>query len=446
VAGAPGPTAKNLTINNTQTVSAGVGSGLTITPAGNNSAFATNLQACTGIGITPSTTTNAVNIANTGVTQITAGTGVAVNQAAGNVTVSATGVQNVQSGGGIFISGAATNPVINNNGVTSVTAGTGISVSSNTGAPTIANTGVVQVVAGPGIAVSGTGTGTVTITNTDPSPATIVAGAGIGVSSQGGNTTITNTGVNSITSPVPGIQIGGTPQNPTISNSGVIQINTTGAGLNLTGNLPSLPILQNTGVTSITAAAPLVASSPTGGVNLSLSGNLVNYTQNTYQFNSTFPNDSTTVTQYGFAIPPWFGATNNSFMRITILMYEPAAQAWTNGLSGLVPDIRYYPSVPFAPSFIYLPNFVKPAGATTLKYVADLIQFQGLPTGNGVSALEITNFAGNPSINVYITVQFEFYQFSSQPIIQYSAPWPNVAQGQGSYVMTDYSVGYFSTS
>jgi hypothetical protein len=271
VPGAPGPTAKNLTINNTQTVSAGVGSGLVITPAGTNSAFSTFLTSGPGIGVASSTTNNSVQISNTGVQQITAGPGVAINQGTGNVTVSATGVQNVQSGGGIFISGAATNPVINNNGVTSVAAGTGISVSSSTGASTIANTGVVQVVAGAGIAVSGNGTGTVTITNTDPSPATIAAGTGIAVNSVGNTTTISNTGVTAVQT---GLGIGnlGTAVAPQLINTGVNQVNITGSGLNLTGS-QQLPVLQNTGVLSLTAGSGISVSSATGGVTVSATPN-----------------------------------------------------------------------------------------------------------------------------------------------------------------------------
>lgn len=542
VAGAPGPTAKNLTINNTQTVSAGVGSGLTLTPAGTNTSFATNLTPGTGISVTPSTTTNAVQIGNTGVTQLTAGAGVAVSQSTGNVTISNTGVAVLQSGAGINVTNQGGGIfTATNTGLISATAGPGISVSSGS-TPTISNTGVVQVVAGAGIAVSGGGTGTVTITNTDPSPATIVAGAGIavntaggnttisntgvnaitspvpgiqiggsatnptitntgciqvnagaginitgnqpslpviqnmgvlsviagqgiqvsqttgnvtisaapativagagiGVSSQGGNTTITNTGVNAITSAVPGIYIGGSATNPTITNTGVIQLNASGPGLLITGNQPHLPVIQNTGVTSITAVSPLVASSATGGVSLSLNGNIINRAVQQQNFNVSFTyNPGTAYAAVPFTLPPWFD--NRSMMRCSIIFYDSAGVQWPNILGqSLTWNLRYTPSQ-FAPSFAWTGNAIsKPAGATVLKMTYDYITFpQGTPNPTLANQIEFNNFNAT-TFNAIMTVVYEFIQYST-PLVQgqnifYNQNWQG--NTQGSYIVSETS-------
>ena len=411
---------KNLIISNTNTFSAANGSGININQVGANRALSANIVGGPGINLAPSSTNTSVTISNTGVQQVQAGQGILVSSPTGIATIT-------------------------NNGVVTNSAGTGIAVSTVGGNSTISNTGVTQIVAGSGIAVSGSGTGVVTITNTDPSPATIVGGTGISVNTSGGTSTISNTGVVGISSPVPGIQIGGTAQNPTVTNTGCIQVNA-GTGINITGNQPSLPVINNTGVLSLTAGTGLQVSQSTGNVTISSTlGNPANYTKTMYQVQSGFPNDSTTVVAYGFSVPPWWNPSN-CFARCSITFYEPAAQAWTSALGGLVADIRYYPSGPFAPSFLFTGmNMVKPAGATTLKVTWDNIQFQGVPQAGQANQLELTNFSANPSISAFVTVTWEFYQVSSPATIQYGPNWSGVSS-PGSFSLTDYSVGYYQSS
>lgn len=485
----PSTSNTGLTINNTGVIGINAGSNISVSSAGGVVTIdASDITYTAGTGLSLSNT----QFNNTGVLSVTPGSGLAlVGGSNGNVTIQNSGVLGLTAGSGISVSGTS-NPTISNTGVLGIVQGnnmnitssngiytlnaidtigtitgqSGIAVSqvganvtlSNTGVlttgvasgitnvgtaqnPVLANSGVLSVTAGSNVTLTGTAQNPqINVASVTP----LTAGTGISITSNA----INNTGVLGITSPVPGISIGGTAQNPTITNTGVVTIGA-GQGISISGN-SNLPVITNSGVTSLTAGAGISLSSASGAVTISsTAGTPVNYTQNVYQVQTSLPNDSTTVRQYGFAMPSWWGPSNNSFMRMTLLLYEPAGQAWTGALGGLNVQIRYYPGGAFAPSLLYLPQLVKPSGATTLRYVADLIQFNGVPgaQGQGPNALELTNFSANPNIsNVYITVQFEFYQFSSPPIVQYQQAWPGVATGQGNYMMTDYSVGYFYTT
>lgn len=87
---APG-VGNNLTINNTQTLSAATGSGIALTPSGANTAIAANLVGGTGIAITPSGLNSSKTIANTGVTSLAAGANITLSGSTGAVTISAAG-------------------------------------------------------------------------------------------------------------------------------------------------------------------------------------------------------------------------------------------------------------------------------------------------------------------------------------------------------------------
>lgn len=113
---------KNLTINNTQTITTATGSGITATPSGSATALSANITAGNGISITPSGANTSKQISNTGVLSVNAGTGISVNQTTGNTTITNTGLTGLTSsnaGTNITITGTATNPTI------SATAGTG---------------------------------------------------------------------------------------------------------------------------------------------------------------------------------------------------------------------------------------------------------------------------------------------------------------------------------
>jgi hypothetical protein len=286
---------KNLIINNSHTYSSANGSGISITattpsPSQNNFALATNLGAGSGIALTPSGTNTSIAVSNTGVLSATAGSGIQISNPTGAITISSTGVASATAGTGISLTGSAQNPTINNTGLLSATAGTGIGVSTANGVATISNTGLLQLTpsnAGAGILISGqptnplianvgvntiTAGSNITITGSamnpiiSAAPTTYSAGTGININ---GNV-ITNTGVNAITSPNPGILIGGSSTNPTITNTGVIQVNTPpNSGISITGNNPSLPVFTNTGVLSLTAGPGISLSSTTGNITIS---------------------------------------------------------------------------------------------------------------------------------------------------------------------------------
>jgi hypothetical protein len=386
---------KNLIINNSHTYSSANGSGISITatnpsPSQNNFALATNLGAGSGIALTPSGTNTSIAVSNTGVLSATAGSGIQISNPTGAITISSTGVASATAGTGISLTGSAQNPTINNTGLLSASAGSGIGVSTTNGVATISNTGLTQLTssnAGTGISISGTATNP-TISNTgitaltagtnitltgsptaptiNAAPTTYSAGTGININ---GNV-ISNTGVNAITSPNPGILIGGSSTNPTITNTGVIQVNTPpNSGISITGNNPSLPVFTNTGVLSLTAGPGISLSSTTGnitisstlsGVQVQLSGTAQNPIVSAIQTvapiilagnNNGAITTSTDggITWAACVTPPW--ATNFSFMYDAIwdgtkfyaCIFNNGGSATaiytsTNGLTGWTPS------------------------------------------------------------------------------------------------------------
>jgi hypothetical protein len=150
---------KTVTINNLQTISSDIGSGIKVTQTGSDFDIATLLApAGAGISITPSTTTNGISIGNTGVTKLVGGAGLGVSAATGNVTLTNTGVTNLVAGPNISLSGSTGAVTISasggTSGLTNLTGGTGIAISGASPVLTVSNTGVTQLTAGNNMLVS----------------------------------------------------------------------------------------------------------------------------------------------------------------------------------------------------------------------------------------------------------------------------------------------------
>jgi hypothetical protein len=95
-----------------------------------------------GVGIGVTNGPGSIDIANTGVLSNLAGAGIAVDQATGDVTIDNTGVLSIVAGTGISASSATGNVTVANTGVTSFSAGTtGLTPNSpTTGAVVLAGT------------------------------------------------------------------------------------------------------------------------------------------------------------------------------------------------------------------------------------------------------------------------------------------------------------------
>jgi hypothetical protein len=112
---------KNLTINNTQSITTATGSGITATTVGGATALVANLTAGNGITITPSVANTSKMITNSGLLGLTA------TNAGTNITITGTstvpiinasgvlGVASVSAGTNVSITGTSTNPIINAN-------------------------------------------------------------------------------------------------------------------------------------------------------------------------------------------------------------------------------------------------------------------------------------------------------------------------------------------
>jgi hypothetical protein len=113
-----------------------------------------NLLSGDGIALTVNSSSDSIEIDNTGILSVTAGVGISSTTVAGVANIVNTGVRSLTNSGGI---GART-------------PGLGIHTSSSTGTPLLTNTGVLEIQAGSGaLAVSlEAATGIVTITNTSP--------------------------------------------------------------------------------------------------------------------------------------------------------------------------------------------------------------------------------------------------------------------------------------
>jgi hypothetical protein len=158
----PSLTTKDLTINNTATLTAGLGSGITLTGAGPSYGIEAALIGGAGISVAPDPLTQNKTIVNTGVLSLNtpANSGISISAPTGNITISNTNPVPVaqQTGGGIAV---GVGQVVS----LDLTAGTGVQI-NNTGGTTkqIVNTGALSVQATTGIGVSST-TGNITITN-----------------------------------------------------------------------------------------------------------------------------------------------------------------------------------------------------------------------------------------------------------------------------------------
>jgi hypothetical protein len=127
----------------------------------------------------------------------------------------------------------------------------------------LTNTGILSLNAGPGIQIDNTGTlGVSTITNTGVLSVTGV-GPGLYVSNTTGNITLQNTGVTSATAGT-GISISTSTGSIVVTNIGVTQLNAL-TGITLTANTGSISII-NAGVTSLTAGTDTRITSNTGDI------------------------------------------------------------------------------------------------------------------------------------------------------------------------------------
>jgi hypothetical protein len=153
---------KDLTINNTATLTAALGSGITLTGAGPSYGIEAALISGAGISVVPDPLTQNKTIVNTGVLSLNtpANSGISISAPTGNITISNTNPVPVaqQTGGGIAV---GVGQVVS----LDLTAGTGVQI-NNTGGTTkqIVNTGALSIQGTTGIATSST-TGNITITN-----------------------------------------------------------------------------------------------------------------------------------------------------------------------------------------------------------------------------------------------------------------------------------------
>jgi len=172
-----------------------------------------------------------------------------------------TAVNNISAGNGITLSGTATNPVIINSGVLTLGVGAGlINTSGDPQNPTIANDGVISIVAGTGINVDNTNPQIPVISNTGLTR--VIAGVGIDIP----------------------LFVVGTP--PIINNTGVLSL-TAGNNITITGGTTAT-ISANSGTSSycgspfaVTSPSPIPAAG-TGTINFSpaMIGVLADYLAN----------------------------------------------------------------------------------------------------------------------------------------------------------------------
>ena len=125
---------------------------------------------------------------------------------------------------------AADNDTNSGGTVTGVTAGTGLAGGGTSGNVTLSNTGVLGVVAGSGISISGS-SGNFTITNigdinTADDITTLTAGTGISITGSGNSRTVANTGVTAVTASAPLSSTGGTTPNISLPNVIIAVTNT----------------------------------------------------------------------------------------------------------------------------------------------------------------------------------------------------------------------------
>lgn len=172
----------------------------------------------------------------------------------------------LQAGAGISINPSVPSvPVVSTN--LTVTGGTGINVSETSAGPnnrtwTVASTGsggVASVSAGPGLTNTGTTTNPV-LENTGVYSVNATPGGYLAQSGSATNVLLANNGVCALSSTGAGLTISGTPQLPILANTGVTSVST---GTGLSGGGTGAVALVNTGVTSTNA---------TPGLGLYLSG------------------------------------------------------------------------------------------------------------------------------------------------------------------------------
>ena len=255
------------------------------------------------------------------------------------------------AGSGISTTAGATDTItIANTGVTGIQAGTAISLSSNTGNVTVTNSGVqsLSIGAGSGIqaaTVSGT-TGAISYTITNTGVTGIQAGTGILVNSSTGNITVTNSGVlsfNGSTGAVTGVS-------SAIAGTGIRVSGATGA-----------VTFTNTGVQSIAGTAnQITASGSTGAVTLSLPSAVTMPGSLTVTGNLTVNGTTTTVNSTTITVqdpiisiggltgglPPAAGDTKDR--GIVALYRNTSDTAGLTGFFGIDQSTGYFTFVPDA--------------------------------------------------------------------------------------------------
>ena len=268
------------------------GSGITLTDLGSQTLVATALTAGSGITLTPSGVNKTITIAApagpAGITSITSanGSGITATNAFPNVLLTnalqaGSGISLTPSGinadltigntatlttpvsSGLTITGTAPNYNID----TALVGGAGISIVADPNSAQgklISNTGVLSVnpANGSGLTVNTT-TGNVVINNTNPVPVASTTGGGVDVAA-GQVLSLNLVGG-------PGVSVGtGTGTAKTITNTGALSLTApANSGISVSANTGAITI-TNSGVRTITAVAPIIASGSTGNVSLSL--------------------------------------------------------------------------------------------------------------------------------------------------------------------------------
>lgn len=171
----------------------------------------------------------------------------------------------LQAGAGISVNPSVPSvPVVSTN--LTVTGGTGINVSETSAGPnnrtwTVTSTGsggVASVSAGPGLTNTGTTTNPV-LENTGVYSVNAAPGGYLAQSGTATDVLLANNGVCALSSTGAGLAITGTPQLPVLANTGVTSVST---GTGLSGGGTGAVALVNTGVTSVATG---VGSGLSGG-------------------------------------------------------------------------------------------------------------------------------------------------------------------------------------
>jgi len=358
-------------------------------------------------GVSASITGGVLAIANTGVTGLSStNTGITVSTATGAVTLTNTGVLGLTTiGAGVAVTGTnATGLVITNTGVTSNVAGTGIHIDNATGVSTVSNTGVLSVTTtGAGLTALSSATGVVSFSNTGVT--STVAGTGITVSDATGAVTIATTAVLSATGGT-GISITGTNAGGlTVANTGVVtlagtanEVTVANTGTAFTVSLPaSVTIDTALTVTGLGANKTLItgAAGLVSGVALTNGQFLIGATGAAPAAATITAGTGVTVTPSanGLTIGLSGGAAAVTSVTGAIAVGSTAALTVTNTGTAQAPVITYG----VAAGLESLTSLAAQAGLVSVDATGTVFTARSLVAGTGVS---LSNTTGSGDITI----------------------------------------------